>query len=46
MEGKIWFESEYHVGTTFYVEIPQKVKDETPLKMLLNKQEETKTSND
>ena len=43
IEGKIWFESEYHVGTTFYVEIPQKVKDERPLKML-NK-EEIKTSN-
>ena len=32
MEGKIWFESEYHVGTTFYIEIPQKVIDSTPIK--------------
>ena len=34
IEGKIWFESEYHVGTTFYIEIPQKVVDPTPLKEL------------
>lgn len=25
MNGKIWFESEYEVGTTFYVEIKQKI---------------------
>ena len=25
MGGKIWFESEYHVGTTFYVELSQKI---------------------
>ena len=25
MDGKIWFESEYEVGTTFYVEIKQKI---------------------
>lgn len=45
IEGKIWFESEYHVGTTFYIEIPQKVKDSTPLKEL-NKQETETTISD
>ena len=27
MNGKIWFESEYEVGTTFYVDINQKIID-------------------
>ena len=29
MNGKIWFESEYEVGTTFYVELKQKIISET-----------------
>ena len=29
--GKIWFESEYRVGTTFYIEVSQKIKDSTPI---------------
>lgn len=38
MEGKIWFESEYQVGTTFYIEIPQKVINPTPLKELIKEE--------
>lgn len=31
MGGKIWFESEYEVGTTFYVELKQKIINNTAL---------------
>lgn len=32
MQGKIWFESEYGVGTTFFIDIPQIIcKDQTPI---------------
>ena len=31
MDGKIWFESEYEVGTTFYVELKQKIINNTAL---------------
>ena len=31
MDGKIWFESEYGAGTVFYIELPQKIIDNTPL---------------
>ena len=31
LEGKVWFESQYQVGSTFYVEVPQKIVDETPI---------------
>ena len=29
--GKVWFESQYQVGSTFYVEVPQKIIDATPI---------------
>ena len=31
MGGKIWFETQYRVGTTFYIEVEQKIVDATPL---------------
>jgi signal transduction histidine kinase/ActR/RegA family two-component response regulator len=29
--GKVWFESQFRVGSTFYVEVPQKIIDATPI---------------
>ena len=31
MGGKIWFDSKYQVGTTFYVDLTQRVLDKTPI---------------
>lgn len=39
--GKIWFDSQYRVGTTFYIEIPQKVVDATPVGAAKEKKQST-----
>ena len=31
MGGRIWYETQYRVGTTFYIEVTQKIMDATPL---------------
>lgn len=31
MGGKIWFESEYGAGTSFFIELTQKIVDKTPI---------------
>ena len=31
MGGKIWYETQYRVGTTFYIEVPQKIVSTTTL---------------
>lgn len=31
MNGKVWFESSYQVGSTFYVQIGQRIIDSTPI---------------
>ncbi len=31
MDGKLWFESTYRVGSTFFIEVGQKIIDATPL---------------
>lgn len=36
MNGKIWFDSEHLVGTTFYIELSQKIIDETPISKSIN----------
>ena len=40
--GNIWFESEYQVGTTFFVDIPQKIVDNTKISFEENKEQEVK----
>ena len=38
--GKIWFDSKYRVGTTFYLEIPQKIVDATVIGASLQQQQQ------
>ena len=45
MGGTISFESEYGVGTTFFVEIPQKIVDKTPIGDYKEAKQTNKVSN-
>ncbi|MBR2139188.1 MAG: response regulator [Bacilli bacterium] len=41
--GKIWFESQYRVGSTFYVSISQKIVDQKPLGEVLKTEKPAST---
>ena len=42
MGGKIWFDSKLHVGTNFYIDLPQKIIDKTPIKNIIDNQSKNK----
>lgn len=44
MGGKIWFDSQYRVGTTFYIDVPQKIVDATPIGNAANEEASKKTT--
>ena len=41
--GNIWFESHYQVGSTFYIQVSQKIVDKTPLSLTIEKVKEKNT---
>ena len=42
--GKIWFDSEYEVGTNFYVELSQKIIDPSPIGNISGQKKEDNTT--
>ena len=42
--GKIWFESKFRVGSTFYIEVPQKIVDATPISQTMQQQPKAETN--
>lgn len=45
MGGKIWFDSTYRVGSSFYIDISQKIVDNTPIGTLNNLNDDALSNN-